>query len=63
MANSVYERALTTTVIKLVSSLIGREGWMPQNQNTYRAYVMVDPFIQNIDEVYLASSIGGNNPG
>ena len=24
---------------------------------------MIGRFIQNIDEMYLASSIGGNNPG
>ena len=30
--------------------------------NTYRAYVMVVRFIKNIDEVYQASSIDENNP-
>ena len=33
------------------------------NQNTYLAYVMDGLFIKNIDEMYLASSVEGNNPG
>ena len=31
--------------------------------NTYRAYVMVVRFIKDIDEMYQVSSIGGNKQG
>ena len=68
MANSVYNGALTrfTTVIEHFS-LFKLDWWRRMNvvnqNNTYRAYVMIGRFIKNIHEMYLASSIGGNNPG
>ena len=60
MANPAYERALATTVIKSVFDWKRRMNTL--NQNTYRAQVMVE-FIKNIDEMYLASVINGDNPG